>query len=261
MYIRDPRCFCHIYQDIDTLPFKDRPTEEVYWREGIIYTPQGSVECECHKKYRLSKRYDVIANQLGLATYGQLKSMKYVGDGNAYNKLKEVPVILENNPHVKDVVLFCTGAEGNQKTTSVTKLMYNLISEGKTVEYTTFSDLIQKFLDSNYKPIQYIVADWLIIDDCFLPGGVNYKSTYNSFYNLVLKRHNPTILVSNKNKDAVMHDRMSPYYNEEQLQQLFKRVDKFKTTIEFTDNIDKLQLLKDGPIDLWNIGNTNAISE
>lgn len=253
MYIRNPKCTCQLFRNIDDLPFTERSTLKNYWREGYMYTPQGSVECDCHKKYRLSKRYDVVASQLGLPLYNDLKSLQYIGEGNAFNKLKAVPDILNKHPSVKDVIIFCTGPIGNQKTTCAAKYMYNLISEGYTVEYVNFHELIQKFLSSDYRPIQYEVADWLIIDDCFEHGSVNFKTTFNAFYNLLLKRHAPTIIISNKSKDDILKDKMAAYYNESQLQNLFNRIERFQTTINFTDNVDKIQFLKNGPIDLWSM--------
>ena len=94
-----------------------------FWRVGYIYTNGASRECECHRKYRLTSRYDVIAKDKDLPSISELKEKKYIGDGKSYSRLKTLPDTLKENPSFKNIVVFMTGPAGNQKTTSAAKLM------------------------------------------------------------------------------------------------------------------------------------------
>ena len=250
MYNRNPQCECKDYPDIDKIPFNERKTYSKFWRVGYIYDQGTSRECECHKRYRLSSRYEVIAKSKGLPSLSELRENKYVGEGKSYECLKTLPNTMKANPSLKDIIVFMNGPSGNQKTTSAAKLMYNIIVNGQTVEYVNYVDLLQKFLDNEYKPTEYYVADYLIIDDCFDGETINFKTVYNSFYNLILKRHKPTILISDKDKDRI-YDSSKPYFNKDMLDKVFKRIENCNGSLLFEDNVSKLAALKEGPIDLW----------
>ena len=122
MYVRNPQCECKDYPDIDSIPFIERKSYQKFWRVGYIYTNGASRECECHRKYRLTSRYDVIAKDKDLPSISELKEKKYIGDGKSYSRLKTLPDTLKENPSFKNIVVFMTGPAGNQKTTSAAKL-------------------------------------------------------------------------------------------------------------------------------------------
>lgn len=256
-YVRNPECECKEYTDIDSVDFSKRKELQKFWQKGFIYEMgnSSSKECTCHKTYRLSNRYDVVAKKKGLLTYEELSKLNYIGSGDSYLKLKTLPKILKTHPSFKkDLIVFMTGVDGCQKTTSASKLMYNLTAEGEAVEYELFTDMVQKFVDMNYSPLEYILPDWLIIDDCFEGETINFKTVYNAFYNMILKRKGPTILISNKSEQWLFNEGKSlPSYNEDLLKKIFNKVHKLKTVIEFNDNVDKIKEVGTEPVDLWSL--------
>lgn len=254
-YERSPHCECAQYSDIDKVSFEKRKTLKQYWQKGYIYSSGQTKECTCHKKYRLGSRYDILSLQFGLPDYAELSKMKYLGEGDAWKKLSAIPKIM-NKHSLRDIIVWGTGAEGNQKTTSAAKLIYELVTSDKTVEYVLFPDLVNKMLSFEFDQTPYLTTDYLIIDDVFEGETVNFKNTYNAFYNLLLKRRKPTILLSTWNKESLFSEKgkQLPSYNFDMLNKIFNRVK--NNVIAFNDNVFKLKELEqvgDGPVDLWSL--------
>lgn len=249
-YVRNPSCECSACKDRDTFTLQERLNNKEYWMRGFIYKGNSSKECSCHRTYRLTSRYNGIAEASGLPSYEELHKLKYLGETDVFKKLKSLPEQVAKK-HLKNVLLFVTGGLRNQKTTSIAKTIHGIITSGKTVKYLLFSDLIESFI-KNETSDDLVSTDWLIIDDCFEGETVNFKTTYNQFYNLILKRNKPTIIVSSLSKDDLMNRKDLPSYNYDMLVKMFAKIDAYNATLEFTENIDK-QLLGKETIDLWSL--------
>lgn len=253
-YKRNPNCECSKYKDIDSISsLKEKLSLKEYWMRGYIYTAQGSKECKCHKTFRLVGRYNRLAEKSGLPLYEELSKLNYLGTSDSYKKLKLIPSLIETH-NLKDVLAFISGPNNCQKTTSLAKLMYNLIIEEKTVEYYTFPDLIESFVTKDKQVENLLDIEYLIIDDCFEGETINFKNTYNSFYNLLLKRRNPTIICSNFSREQIFNEKSLPSYNLDMLNKIFSKIDKYKTEILFNEDINK-QLVLNGKetIDIWSL--------
>ena len=158
------------------------------------------------------------------------------------------------------MIVYCTGIEGNQKTTSAAKVIYDIVTSNKTVEYILFPDLINKMLSFEFDQTPYLTTDFLFIDDVFEGETVNFKNTYNAFYNLLLKRRKPTILISSWNQEMLFSDKgkQLPSFNPDMLNKIFNRINNkaHKSVIEFNDNVEKLRVMEqvgDEPVDLWSL--------
>lgn len=251
-YTRNPSCECSKYVDIDTIDFSKRKSIKDFWMKGYIYVNGSSIECDCHRKFRLRTRYDILANQFGLEDSSTLSQMKYLGTGNSFKRLKEVPKIAEAK-NLKDLLVFIHGADGNQKTTSVSKVICNLVTDGKTAEYVLYNDLLEKMSAIGFDGSELLKIDWLFIDDCFSGETINFKNVHNSFFNLILKRKKPTVLVSHMNREEIMKSDGKPFCQKDMLTRVFNKVDKYKSEIEFNDNVGKITTLENGPVDLWSL--------
>ena len=254
-YIRDKNCECAQFQNRDEMSIEDRLTTKNYWMRGVIYKNDIAHECNCHKKWRLSNIYNSVAVQFGLPSYEELKDLKYMGTDDSYKKLKTIPEIIEKNS-LKDVLVAIYGRPGCQKTTSLAKLTYNLILNGQEVYYTTFANLIEMFSKQDEKLETFINTDWLLIDDCFEGITVNFKSTYNAFYNLILRRKKPTVLSVDFDLDSIKLMKDKPFYNDILLTKMFTKIDKYHTRILFKENVSKMQVAGvDGnkTIDIWSM--------
>lgn len=254
-YKRNPNCECSQYKDIDTLSSKERYIIKEYWMRGFIYKDNSSKECSCHKRYRLTGRYNRLAKRNGLLNYDTLKDYKYLGDNNSYEKLKKIPDIVEKNK-LKNVLIFVNGPENCQKTTSISKIIYNLIVEEKSVNYIDFINLIDSFINKDENLNKTLDTDWLVIDNCFEGETINFKTSYNSFYNIILKRQQPIILASNLTKEDLLSSKgqQLPSYNEDMLNRMFNKIEKYNTNITFTENIDKLLAIGNSKqIDIWTL--------
>lgn len=254
-YKRNPNCECSQYKDIDLINIKERQNLKDYWMRGFIYTADTSRECSCHKRFRLTGRYNRLAEKNSLLNYEILKEYKYLGTDNSYTKLKEIPNIVESHK-LNNVLVYVFGPENCQKTTSVSKIIYNLITENKTVTYIDFIDLIDKFVEKDESLDKIINVDWLVIDSCFEGETVNFKTSYNSFYNLILKRQQSTILISSLSKEDLFSSKGQnlPSYNFDMLTKMFNKINKYKTSINFSENVDKLLITSNNKeIDIWSL--------
>lgn len=252
-YKRSLNCECSQYKDIDTISLSERYNLKDYWMRGFIYSNSSSKECDCHKRYRLTGRYNRLAEKCGLLSYEILKSYKYIGNSNVYEKLRVLPNIIEEKK-LKNVLVFINGPENCQKTTSVSKIIYNLITEDKSVSYIDFVDLTNKFVNKDEDLTKTLDTDWLVIDNCFEGETVNFKTVYNSFYNLLLKRQQPIILISSLKKEDLFNSKgqQLPSYNEDMLKKVFNKIERFNTNLVFEENIDKLLTIGNGKqIDIW----------
>lgn len=252
-YKRSLNCECSQYKDIDTIALKERYNLKDYWMRGFIYSNNSSRECNCHKRYRLSGRYNRLAEKCGLLSYEILRNYKYTGNSNVYEKLKVIPNIVEEK-NLKNVLVFVNGPENCQKTTSVSKIIYNLITEDKSVSYIDFIDLINNFVNQDKDLSKVLDTNWLVIDNCFEGETINFKTVYNSFYNLLLKRQQPIILISSLKKEDLFSSKgqQLPSYNEDMLKKVFNKIEKFNTNLVFEENIDKLLVIGNNKqIDIW----------
>lgn len=249
-YIRSPKCECAKYLDKDTLDFKTRMSLKEYWMRGYIYKDDEAVECSCHKVYRLTGRYNRLAKAVGLPEHEELANLKYLGESDVLERLKRLPQLVADN-NLKDVLILVTGRDGCQKTTSLAKLVYRLTIRDQFVKYVNFSDLIEAFAEKTEDYHELLNADWLIIDNCFEGETINFKTIYNQFYNLLLKRKKPIVIATSLSRDDLMNRKDLPSHSPEMLNKIFNKLDKYVgTTLEFTDNVDKV-LIGDKKIDLW----------
>lgn len=251
-YVRNPKCECRDFLDKDKLEFTARMNITEYWMRGYIYKDKEAKECSCHKAYRLTGRYNRLAKAVGLPDHEDLKNLKYLGESDVYEKLKNLPQIVADNK-LKDVLILVTGKDGCQKTTSLAKLVYRLTIRDQFVKYINFSDLIEDFAEKTEDYPELMSADWLIIDNCFEGETINFKTIYNQFYNLLLKRKKPTIIATSLSRDDLLNRKDLPSHSPEMLGKLFNKLDKYNgTTLEFTDNVDKV-LIGNKKIDLWSL--------
>lgn len=252
-YKRILSCECSKYKDISDIPINERLKTTEYWMRGFIYTQNTSRECSCHKLYRLSERYNRLATKLGLPVYEELLKFSYLGNGDSYEKLKNLPDVIDKNK-LKNILVFVNGPKNCQKTTSAAKLMYNLIIEDKSVNYVDFVTLIDKFLEKDETFLKELDTDYLIIDNCFSGEVVNYKNTYNSFYNLILKRQKTTIIISGLSKEDLYRNQTLPSYNKDMLDSMFSKIERYNTNLEFTDNTDRILAMSNkDKIDIWSL--------
>lgn len=251
-YVRNPKCECKDFLDKDKLEITARLNIKEYWMRGYIYKDNEAKECSCHKAYRLTGRYNRLAKAVGLPDHEDLKNLKYLGESDVYEKLKNLPQIVADNK-LKDVLILVTGKDGCQKTTSLAKLVYRLTIRDQFAKYINFSDLIEDFAEKTEDYQELMSADWLIIDNCFEGETINFKTIYNQFYNLLLKRKKPTIIATSLSRDDLLNRKDLPSHSPEMLGKLFNKLDKYNgTTLEFTDNVDKV-LIGNKKIDLWSL--------
>lgn len=249
-YIRNPNCECKDFIDINTIPFEQRKDIRKFFKNGICYNEDKCFECSCHKMYRGISKYELLAKQKELPNYEQLKSYKYEGDNTNFLKLKNAINNIYKYPEYTDTIFYIYGKSGNQKTTSVLKIIVNTLKEDKTVDYEDFNSLIKQMLDLKYEDNNLKDVDLLVVDNCFIGDTINFKSTYNNFFNLCIKRKKPTILITNKSLDKLSE---SSLYDKEILDILIEKVKNRNTSLEFNDNIYNIQLKNKGSIDLWSL--------
>lgn len=250
-YRRNPACECANYTDRATMNLQDRLNKKSFWQDGYIHENDTSRECNCHKIFRLGGRYDRIAEKSGLPSYEELTKLTYLGTSDAYSKLKSLPGTVRTH-NLQDVLVYVNGRAGNQKTTSLAKLAYSIVLDGMTVSYISYVDLIEAFLNKSENLSEILSTDWLLIDDCFEGETINFKSVYNQFYNAILKRRKPTVLATSYSRENLMKAKGITSYVPDMLEKMFTKVDKYRSEIEFTDNVDKL-LLTEQRIDIWNM--------
>jgi len=254
-YKRSPRCECSNYKDINELSIEERLSNKPYWMQGSIYENKTARECSCHKQWRLTNIYNKTALDVGLPSFEELKKLSYIGNSDSYKKLKALPSIITEH-QLKDVLVFITGPFGCQKTTSLAKLMHQLISSSNTVFYISFTDLIERLNARKDDVSDLYNADWLIIEDCFDSETINFKTSYNMFYNLIIRRTKPTIISTVLSKDELLQNTSKPFYNVNMLNQLFAKVEKYNTSISFTDNVSKLLVTGangSNTLDIWSL--------
>lgn len=249
-YSRDINCECSHYKDLQSLNFEDRLKAKQYWSNGYIYDNNESWECECHKKYRLTERFNRLANKKSFSNYEEFKDYTYLGDIDNFAKLEKLPQLISSH-NLKDVLMFIDGPVGCQKTTSVLRFMYELFIKDFTVDYYNFGNLINDFSQKNIDESELLDLDWLIIDDCFESTSVNFKAPYLQFYNLILKRRKPTIIISTFDKKTLLERKDSNNYNFDMLEKMFLKIEKYNTVLHFNDCPAKLQLGKN--IDIWSL--------
>lgn len=252
-YVRNSHCECKDYIDIDQMDVKSRVSSNKYWQNGYICENGRSYECTCHKKFRLKGRYERLAEEFNLPSYEELKQQEFIGDNTEFLKLKKLPKLVEDK-QLRNVVCFVHGAEQHQKTTSAAKVIFSLVTDGRSVNYINFIDLIEKL--NNKEPIEAL--DWLIIDDCFADSTTSFKTPYNAFYNMILKRSKPTILISDFEREDILSRKDRPYYNLNLMTKLFNKIDQYNTDLPFTQSVnnEENQLLsqgKNGKIDIWSL--------
>lgn len=252
-YKRIPGCECSSFVDLNTVDAEHRIDTTKYWLNGNIYENGRARECTCHKKWRLAGRYDSLAKQYNLPTHDELVEMKFLGDNSNFQKLKSLPKIVKEH-RLTNVLGFIHGPAGCQKTTSIAKLLYGLVLDGYTVGYTTYSDLVDKLV-AKEDISELVSADWLIIDDTFEGGTITVKTSYNLFYNLILKRAKPTILCTDLSEAEIRGSTNMPFYNQTMLNKLFTKVQKYKVDLLFDQDVGKLQLTNgtSGTIDIWSL--------
>lgn len=253
-YIRQTNCFCKNYKDIEDFNPLERAKATTYWMKGYCVDNGVSRECDCHKVWRLSERYNKLSTDLGLPNYEELSKLKYLGTGDSYKKLKALPEIIQAH-NLKNVLTFCSGEDGCQKTTSLAKLVYNLITTSYSVGYINFAELIEKIVAKDPYVDELADMDWLIVEDCFEGETINFRTAYTSFYNMVLKRKMPTIISTSKTREELFENKQSPSYNYDMLSRIFSKVDKYKTSIIFNDHVDKILEVGTGDkvIDIWSM--------
>lgn len=252
-YLRNSACECRNYADRSTMNLADRLKVKTYWQDGIIYENDTARECKCHKVFRLGGRFDRIANNANLPTYSELQDLNYIGNSDNYNKLRALPRIIKEK-ELKDILVYVHGANGCQKTTSIAKVMYDIVLDNQSVYYTTYQDLIEAINCNDATVLKDVKnSDWLIVENCFTGETVNFKTVYNTFYNLILHRSKPTILSSELTKDEVLEAKSKAFYQQDQLSRIFYKVDKYCTDLAFNDNVYKLQLTNGKAIDIWSL--------
>ena len=250
-YIRNPECECAEYKDKDALSFSERLNLKQYWMRGFIYDGTDSRECKCHRVFRLKGRYNRIALEAGLPSHEKLRELKYLGKSNVYEKLKNLPSKIDEN-NLEDILVFVTGKAGCQKTTSLAKLVFQTVLRDETVKYMTFAEFTNNCLSKADEVLDATLnVDWLFIDDCFTGGTVNFKTVYNQFYNLLLRRKKPTVIASDLSKSEILERKDAPFFIPDMLEKVFAKVIKYNAILFFTEEVDKNLILENGPIDLW----------
>lgn len=250
-YIRDPNCECSKFRELNEIPFTERVSITEYCKDGYMYSNGKVKECTCHKAYRGISKYEIMAKQNSLPTFEQLGQFKYKGDSDCYNKLKVLPSKLIDHPQYSNTIIYVAGPEGNQKTTSCAKVLCNVLKTGKVVMYIDFNALAKRMLDLDYDDQDLRDVDLLIVDNCFSGETINFKSTYNAIFDIVLKRHNPTILIASKKLEDIIKE--PNHYDPEVLGSMQNRIMARGSAIYFPDNIDNIKLKEQGPVDLWKL--------
>lgn len=250
-YVRSQTCECKDYPDIDKIPLAERIKTNHYFKDGYCYDGEKCFECSCHKAWRGMSRYDIFAKGCDLPTLDQLQTLQYKGEGDSYNKLKVLPEKLFAHPEYLNTIIHVRGPEGCQKTTSCAKVMFNCLKNNRTVAFVDFNSLAKTMLDLQYDDSELREVDLLILDNCFSCETINFKSTYNAIFDIVIKRKKPTILISSKDLESVLK---SPHhYDTEVLESIKSRIERRNSAIDFNDNIDNILLKEKGPIDLWSL--------
>lgn len=254
-YVRQQKtCNCQNFRDIEDFPPLERAKANTYWKKGYCVENGKSYECNCHRVWRLSERYSMLAENLGLPKYEELSKLKYLGEGDSYKKLKSLPSIIAKND-LSGVLTFVSGADGCQKTTSLAKLMYNLITNSQSVGYINFAELIERIVAKDSSVDELADMDWLIVDDCFEGETVNFRTAYTAFYNMILKRKKPTVVATSKTKMDLLSNQSAPSYNRDMLNRLFSKVERYNTYIAFADHVDKILAVgtDSKPVDIWSM--------
>jgi DNA replication protein DnaC len=130
-------------------------------------------ECECHKQW--IKEREIYSKYIKAG----LKKSDFEYDINSYlgNKSKEninrIIKYIENFSQTKSSLLYCWGPYNSQKTTIMYWIGHQALSQGYSVNYVLFNELLKNLWDSQRKEElselveNYKNCDLLIIDEAF----------------------------------------------------------------------------------------------
>lgn len=254
-YIKDPNCECSKYPDFGspTCAIQHYGHNVPYVLFGFIHENGQSRECECHKKYRLQKRYKLVASQTGLPSIDMLDE-PYVGSESrkAFDHTMMIPTITETHQEYANTIYWMVGGRGTQKTTTVSKMILKAYEMNKFPVYKLFNDVIMLLSSNDNSQILKDIreADYLIIDDAFVADVINFKTSYNLFLTEILKRRRPTIIVTRK-QFADLKD--NTHYDKDLIEDIEARVSSRNSQLFFNDNVDNIRLKEQGPVDLWSL--------
>jgi len=217
------------------------------------------MECDCHKKYRLSNTLRsslarrgfnptivdyVIKSYKGdksLATVERLKKFSEIFDVYTEEKIKEV--------YSGPIIVYMYGPYGTQKTTLANWLGKTFTEKGKKCYFTLMNDLVKLLqrvdgFDANpedrAKYERYIESDILFIDESFDKEKMTiYKSGYqipflDSFLRKRLTMGLATIFISNVAPEDID---ISPAIKD----LILRNIHKQNTSLLFEDNYDALR--------------------
>lgn len=254
-YKKDPNCECSKYPDFGdpACAIQHYGYDTPYVLFGFIHEGATSRECECHKRYRLQKRYRLIAEQTGLPSIVFLDK-PYMGSESrkAFDHAMMIPDITETHPEYSNTIYWFVGDRGTQKTTTAAKMILKAYEMNKFPVYKLFNDVIMLLSSNDNSQILKDIreADYLIIDDAFVADVINFKTSYNLFLTEILKRRRPTIIITRKHFSDLGDN---SHYDKDLIGDIEARVNSRNSQLFFLDNVDNIHLKEHGPVDLWSL--------
>jgi len=134
------------------------------------------LECDCHKKWRLSRLKEIKLTESGITmdyTFNDYVGTKSLADLECLKKIAKNPDKYSNKK-----MIYIWGPNGCQKTSMVQALGRELIEKNFSVQYTTMDNLITSLVsdfsrsESDNEKREYFLSkcmdcDFLIIDESF----------------------------------------------------------------------------------------------
>lgn len=218
--------------------------------DGYIKTEQGVRECDCHKKWQLSKTVFIKYKQNGFNPLDFDKTFDdYVGKKSLPNITRIKGYLdcfdsAETKDKVKSSVLYLYGPNGTQKTTIAAVIGKTLLFKGVSTRYILMKQLIDALWnsqrDAKAKDLidRLIECDVLIIDESFskdklhLWASGNQLGYIDEFIRERINSAKGIIFISNTRSDQIEEQGFSHSIQDLVLRETAKQ----KAVMTFEDN-------------------------
>lgn len=170
------------------------------WKREIIDEQEVTFETEEWHTFKIQRKLEIELNSSGLCLSPFLSFDQYVGSDVPNNIPKLREYVSEFNKKFNSINLYLwSSRNGTQKSTIAKIICYELIKQGKKVQFVLMGTLLksltnENFEDSKSSKFELIDlcrnADFLVVDDSFDPmKATMYKSGYQlSFLDMFLRQ-------------------------------------------------------------------------